>query len=84
MCEDPPPGYWGLDEKPDDFEPPIIHTPALTGVEEIVLFKYPKDAFDELIQKPTKDKVFLHELIGADYDYDSGKKLFVTKNLATI
>ena len=84
VCEDPPPGYWGLDEKPDDFEPPIIHTPALTGVEEIVLFKYPKDAFDELMQKPTKDKVFLHELIGADYDYDSGKKLFVTKNLATI
>jgi len=84
ICDDPPQGYWGLDEKPDDFEPPIINTPALTNVEEIVLFKYPKSAFDELIQKPTKDKVFLHELITTDYDYDLGKKLFVTKNLATI
>jgi len=83
-CSDPPPGYWGLDEKPKDFEPPISIYPALTGVEEIVIFKYPMAGYRELISKSEKDKVPIHEMLTSTYDYNNGSKLFISKNLSMI
>ena len=83
-CADPPARYWGLDEKPNDFIPPLIPSHPPTNMEEIVIFKYPKEEYLGLVDKASMDKTPIHELIDNDYDYDSGKKLFVTKNLATI
>jgi len=84
MCEDPPPGYWGLDKKPVDFEPPMIYTPALTNVEEIVIFKYPMDGYKELMDRSKVDKVLIHDMLTADFDYNNGSKLFTAKNLVHI
>ena len=83
-CEDPPSRYWGLDEKPVDFIPPLISSDPPENMEEIVIFKYPKEAYFGLVDKAATDKKPIHELIDKDYDYDSDKKLFVTKNLTMI
>jgi len=83
-CEDPPPGYWGLSEKPVDFEPPMIYTPALKNVEEIVLFKYPKAGYKELMDRSKTDKVLITDMLTADFDYDKSAKLFTAKNLVHI
>ena len=84
MCEDPPPGYWGMDAPPVDFVPPMIFTPALTNVEDIVLFKYPKDGYKELMDRSKTDKVHLHDMLTADFDYNGSSKLFTAKNLVHI
>ena len=84
MCDDPPPGYWGLDSKPDDFIPPLRFTPALTNVDEIVLFKYPKDGYKELEDRSKADKVMIHDMLTADFDFNSSTKLFTAKNLVHI
>ena len=83
-CEDPPPGYWGLDKPPADFVPPVRFTPALTNVEEIVLFKYPKAGYRELVDRSKTDKVHLHDMLTADFDYNDKAKLFTAKNLVHI
>ena len=83
-CEDPPPGYWGLSEKPVDFEPPMIYTPALKNVEEIVLFKYPKAGYKELMDRSKADKVLITDMLTADFDFNDESKLFTTKNLVHI
>jgi len=83
-CEDPPPGYWGLDKPPADFVPPVRFTPALTNVEEIVLFKYPKAGYRELVDRSKTDKVHLHDMLTADFDYNNDSKLFTAKNLVHI
>ena len=84
MCDDPPPGYWGLDSKPADFVPPVIQTPAFPNVEEIVLFKYPKAGYKELMDKSKKDKVLITDMLTADFDYNDKAKLFTAKNLVHI
>ena len=84
LCDDPPPGYWGLDKPPVDFEAPMIYTPALTNVDEIVLFKYPKGGYKELVDRSKTDKVMIHDMLTADFDYNDGSKLFTAKNLVHI
>ena len=62
----------------------MIYTPALTNVDEIVLFKYPKAGYKELIDKSTKDKVLITDMLTANFDYDKSAKLFTAKNLVHI
>lgn len=83
-CTDPPPGYWGLDEKPQDFKPPLVSSAPPSNLQEIVLFKYPSGQYRAILEKAATDNRPLHELIGEDYDYNTDKKLFVTKNLVHI
>ena len=82
-CTDPPPGYWGLDEKPVDFVPPIILNPAPPNIEDITLFKYSMEGYREIINKSKKDNKPIHEHIN-DYDYNDKSKLFTAKNLSMI
>jgi hypothetical protein len=82
-CTDPPPGYWGLDKKPDGFIPPIIYDPVITDMEEIILFKYPMDGYKELIEKSRKDNKPIHEHMNG-FDYNEKSKLFIAKNLSMI
>lgn len=82
-CTDPPAGFWGLDEKPEDFVPPIIMTPEPPNFEDVTLFKYPMDGYKEIIEKARKDNKSIHEHMN-DFDYDSNKKLFISKNLSMI
>ncbi len=83
-CGDPPPGYWGIDEKPDDFEPPIKSSNGRTGKNEITIFKYGMDEFKEIIDRSEKDKKEPHQMLNDDFEYKEDRKLFVTKNLREV
>jgi hypothetical protein len=83
-CDDPPPGYWGLSEKPADFVPPISVSPSLVNVEEIVLFKTNRDFVIELGAKAAKDKTLPFQELSKGYEFDKGSKLFRSKNLLEI
>lgn len=82
-CTDPPSECWGMDKKPDDFVPPIIRSEPPEFMEEIVLFKYPKESYNELINKSKTDKIDICTLLD-QYDYDEKIKIFKSKNLVHI
>jgi len=82
MCDDPPPGYWGLDDKPDDFIPPIlVENPD--DYEEIILFKHDQAFLDELRDKRKKDKKYLIDVFN-EFEFNKSTKLFKSKNLITV
>jgi len=83
-CDDPPPGYWGMKEKPDDFVPPITGNFNLADMDEIVLFNQNKNFVIELGEKARKDKKLPFEILSKGYDFDHKKKLFLSKNLKEI
>ncbi|MEW5802663.1 MAG: hypothetical protein AB1847_11245 [bacterium] len=83
-CDDPPPGYWGLSEKPADFIPPISSSGInLEEAQEIVLFNYPMQNIKELRQRARGERKNFASLL-RDYDYDHDKRLFIRKNLSQI
>ena len=90
MCEDPPPGYWGVDEKPDDFVPPIVVSDSdgkpksMTAKEEIIIFKHKKAEFFDILDRAKADKKTECEVLNDTFEYDKDKKLFKTKNLSEV
>ncbi len=84
MCEDPPPRYWGLDDKPDDFKPPISTGGGMSGKDDITIFKYPRNEYKEISDRAKKDKKKEHEVLNDTFEYNKDKKLFTSKNLAEI
>lgn len=90
MCEDPPAGYWGLDEKPDNFEAPITilnedkTVNTLNDKTEIIIFKHPKDEYFEIVNRSEKDNKQPHEILNDKFEYDSNKKVFKSKNILAI
>jgi hypothetical protein len=88
ICEDPPPQYWGHDLPPDDFTPPVILDNGISkDCEEVILFNYNRNAFDEIYHKASKDKtdknVFC-SIVNDVYEFDGEKKIFKPKNLTMI
>jgi len=84
LSGDPPPAYWGIDELPEDYEPPILLHPRPSGLEDIVVHKYPLEDYIEVLEKSKTDKRLLHRIVNDDYDFDRDKKVFVSKNLRVI
>ena len=88
-CDDPPVGYWGLNEKPDDFIPPIILTSKkhgvdiMKGMDEIVLFKQPKEMICEVLMEARINKKQPHEVING-FEFNNSKNMFVRKNISQI
>lgn len=82
-CDDPPPGYWGMKEKPDNFVPPIVLSDFDPEIhEEIVIF----DAGRNNMMKTLDDRVKSYagellpfEVLFKDFDFDG--ELFRSKNL---
>ena len=83
MCQDPPHDYWGMDDKPEDFQAPIKLSSHPSDNDEIIVFKYPMDGYKELVSKAMKDKKHIHEHMNT-FDYDQKSKLFIPKNLSMI
>ena len=83
-CDDPPPGYWGLNERPAGFVAPLIVSPAPLDMEEIVLFKTNKQFVIELGEKATRDKLLPFQVMDRNFEFDKGSKTFRSKNLAEI
>ena len=82
FCGDPPPGYWGLSEKPVDFKPPIgVSNPQ--DYTEITKFRFSQKWLDDLVAKRNTDKKAMIEVMN-DFEYDDQTKLFKSKNLAAI
>jgi len=83
VCDDPPPGYWGLDDKPNDFIVPItVRDPE--NYDDIVLFKQEQLFLDELRDKRAKDKKSMLDVMNDGFEYDNNAKLFKSKNLVTV
>ncbi len=91
VANDPPEQYWGYNEMPDDFEPPIVayditgkklHT--LPEYEEIVEFNYNTDSLIEITERTNKDKKMTFQTINEKFEFKKDKKLFVKKNLSMI
>jgi hypothetical protein len=83
-CDDPPPGYWGLTEKPEKFIPPIICKEQKDGNhDEIVLFRQDKEFLLHLGEKALKDKTRPHQILST-YEFDTETKIFTSKNLSMI
>ena len=84
-CDDPPPGYWGLSEKPSGFIAPIVESSlVMATMEEIVLFNQNREFVIELGEKANVDKKLPFEILSKGYDYDINKKWFSSKNLKEI
>lgn len=85
-CEDPPPKYWGLGDKPKDFVPPLqlgdkdgkIIVPE---EKEIIVFDYDMEEFNGLIDRMLRDGKLLHKMITDDFDFSKNQKKFVRKNI---
>ena len=90
-CDDPPPRYWGLTEKPQDFISPLLletdgknHDEIVAEqYDEIVCFLYDRDSIIEIGEKAGQDKKLPFEVL-EDYEFDETKNLFVLKNLVEI
>jgi len=82
ICDDPPPGFWGLDKTPEDFVAPIILSDS-GGLREIILWKQSPEFMKEIRNKRHKDRERLLNIFG-EYEYDRDKKMLVTKNLRVI
>lgn len=85
--DDPPPEYWGLKEKPENFVPPIIVSdfdPALH--EEIIIFDADKDMMAVINERSVVNagKKLPCEMVSTEFDFDDEKKIFKPKNLVTI
>lgn len=86
-CEDPPIGYWGLNEKPHDFKPPIQqfeNNKLIIPDDEIVIFDYDINEYKTIIERAQKDKKLLHEMLSDEYELMSGNKIFTRRNLSQI
>ncbi len=90
MCEDPPPGYWGADDKPEGFDPPIVvcnksgTQKSMVLKNEITIFKHPKDEFLDIQDRAATDKKTECEVLNEKFEYSKDKKLFKMKNLAEV
>jgi len=83
-CGDPPPGYWGLSEAPQDFKAPVRLKPCnQDDYEEIILFKQDAEFLTEINTKANADKKMPYETID-EYEFDKTKKLFKKKNIDQI
>ena len=81
-CDDPPPGYWGLHERPEDFVAPVIYDGGLTAdQEEIVLFDADSDFVLELGEKAQKDKKYPYQILDECFEYDTEKKCFKERKI---
>jgi hypothetical protein len=92
MAEDPPPGYWGLSETPENFERPVIGylkdgKPEFDPDkhEEIISWKVKKDLFDAIKDRQKADKKTApHKIIEDQFEFDKKSSLWKAKNLITI
>jgi hypothetical protein len=91
VSDDPPPGYWGLSETPQNFEPPVIGygkdgKPEFDPGkhEEIVSWKVKKDLWLSIKDRQKADrKKNLHAVIEDSFEYDKDAGLWKLKNLIT-
>lgn len=89
-CEDPPPPYWGMSNKPANFKPPLRITKPdgtladLSNKKEITIFDYGLDEYHALINRADRDKTLLHEMLNNEFELPKGSKIFERKNLAMI
>lgn len=88
MCDDPPAGYWGMPEKPDNFTPPIARYQEdgriLKPYKEVVVFNYPMEEFVDLKIRGAVDKKRVRELLNEQYEFDADKNKYKRKNLPQI
>lgn len=82
MCDDPPAGYWGLDERPNIFVPPV-NPENINEYEQVTLFKQEQSFLDELRAKKIKDKKQMIEVLNG-YEFDQKAQLFKAKNISMI
>ncbi len=84
-CDDPPPGYWGLDKMPENFEPPIVvvgpDKNIITPDSEICQFNVDKEFIDTLRAKALADKTLFATELDA---YELKDNIFVSKNISEI
>jgi len=84
-CDDPPPGYWGLDKMPEGFEPPIIVLDAEKKIvvpdSEICQFNVDKEFIETLRAKAKTDKTLFATELDA---YELKDNIFVSKNISEI
>ena len=82
-CDDPPSEYWGMDEIPDNFEPPLIISNArgekIRPKKEVTIFNYEKNRYRELIERADKDKKLLHEMINDEFEMKG--EIYQRKNI---
>jgi hypothetical protein len=83
--EDPPPGYWGLDEKPEGFEPPIIMLDAdkniIKPASEEVQFNVDIEFLKSIRDKARVDKATIASIMDS---YELKDNIFVSKNISEI
>jgi len=82
MADDPPEGYWGLDEAPEDFEWPVLPKNP-DDFDAVALFKTERALIEEIQDRAKADGQVLIDAMNA-YEYDDGRRLFVPKNLRQI
>lgn len=80
ICDDPPPGYWGMNRTPEDFKAPII-PPTMDELSEIVLWKQPKELLAEIRDRRTKDKKRIQDVI---HKYEPRSKTLKLKNIGMV
>jgi hypothetical protein len=84
-CDDPPPGYWGMDSKPEGFIPPIIAMDAdkqiIVPAAEIVAFNVNKEFISEVKAQAHTDKTAFASVLDK---YDFNGTIFTSKNLSQI
>lgn len=89
MSEDPPHGYWGLSQTPENFVPPIVildgdKKPILDLLkhEELVSWKVDKGVFNDLIHRLDNiggDIKKPHEVLKSDYEFDKTNNVWKAK-----
>lgn len=92
MGDDPPPGYWGLSETPEDFERPVIGygkdgKPEFDPEkhEEIISWKVKKDLWQAVKDRQKADKKKApHKVLEDAFEYDKKARIWKTKNLIAV
>jgi len=80
MCDDPPPGYWGSNEPPEDFVPPIqLLTEQIADFDEIILFKCKQKLLGDIRKESKKQGKKAHKTLNDHFEYDPIKKTFNKK-----
>lgn len=84
-ADDPPPGYWGLDKIPEDWEPPIIVLDAEKKIiapdSEICQFNVDKEFMATVRDKARVDKTLFASVLDG---YELKDSIFVSKNISEI
>ncbi len=78
-CNDPPPGYWGLNKKPDNFIPPVILDDPSQIEEEIICFNYPLELFEKHRKEIREQKISTLQYF-ENMRFHQQEKIFVPKD----